>query len=167
MKLNEALETFGYNTGNGLTLLQITSTWKQLCLDNHPDRGGKTEVMALINDARDTLVHWLTEKPEAVFNTTAAEYSVSELFEEILNKISSIPGINITASGSWLWISTIKEYKEQMKEAGCKWSRKKQLWYWRPAEQKRSRRKKEWDFDKIKNTFGSTNIQTNAGVAIA
>lgn len=169
MKITEALETLGYTTGTTVTVAEIANRWKNLCKKHHPDMGGHVEMMALINDARDTLLHWLKEKPEAVYNTAAADYSVMDLFQDILDKIGHLPGITIEATGSWLWIKTMdKTHKETLKAAGCKWSRKKSLWYWRPAGQKaRKYRKKEWGIDKIRSTWGSQVINPTEHNALA
>ena len=157
MKITEALQTLGYTTGATVAKEEIANRWKALCKKHHPDMGGHVEMMALVNDARDTLLHWLKEKPEAVYNTAAADYSVMDLFQEILDKIGHLPGIIIEVSGSWLWIKTPdKTHREVLKTAGCKWSRKKALWYWRPAGQKaRKYRKGEWSMNKIRATWGS------------
>jgi hypothetical protein len=54
--------------------------------------------------------------------------------EALKKNLENMSGIIWEQAGSWLWISgTTFEHKEELKALGCRWSKKRQKWYWKPA----------------------------------
>ena len=54
--------------------------------------------------------------------------------EELKAKLAELEGINIEESGNWVWISgETRQHKETLKKLGCRWSKKRTAWYWKPA----------------------------------
>jgi len=157
MQITEALQVFGFKSGLNVTDGTVKDRYRELSLKNHPDKGGKVEVMALINDAREALKRAIEKG--YIADCQAADYDLFTLFSDAISAIRGLQDISIEACGSWLWVSgETKQHKDIFKKAGYRWARKKSMWYWRPADQKRKRRKVSWDMDKIRNKFGSETI---------
>lgn len=54
--------------------------------------------------------------------------------ESIKKNLENMNGIIWEQSKDWLWISgNTYEHKEELKAIGCRWSKKRQKWYWKPA----------------------------------
>ena len=86
---------------------------------------------------------------------------LSEELQEVLNKIKHLEGIEIEICGTWIWVKSLKQYKEYLKYVGFMWHFKKNLWYYRPAEQKGYfKNKKQVDMKEIRLKYGSKEIKT-------
>lgn len=134
----------------------------------HPDMGGSNEAMAKVNADYERAVKRIErtgerfanadqqqETPEWQHQTTAEDMAD---YADILQKLFSIDGIEIELCGSWLWISgNTREYKEQLKEWGCKWSNNNKAWYWYSGEYHRKSRKR-YTMDEIRDLHGSERI---------
>ena len=109
-----------------------------------------------------------TLKPE-----TAPEVTVkkAETLDEAVINARAIkktnPELAITAKvhGDWLWISgeTFK-VKNDFKDSGFFWARKKQMWYWKPSNYKRRRFKgaREFSIAEIVAEHGELEVDINA-----
>ena len=65
-------------------------------------------------------------------------------------------GLSVKLCATWLWItSDTKAAKEDLKKLGCRWSPNKKAWSWHYPEDGSRNHKKAWDFNKIRNTYGS------------
>ena len=54
--------------------------------------------------------------------------------EEIRKALANMESVTVEESGSWLWISgDTRPHKEELKALGCRWSKKRSAWYWKPA----------------------------------
>ena len=54
--------------------------------------------------------------------------------EEIRAKLAKMEGVTVEENGSWLWASgDTRPHKEELKELGLRWSKKRSAWYWKPA----------------------------------
>lgn len=79
---------------------------------------------------------------------------------ETSNNLVKIEGIDVEQCGSWLWISgNTYDVKEQLKSLGCRFSRKKQLWYWRSNHENR-RYGKSQTMEHIRQRYGSYQLET-------
>lgn len=113
------------------TLNDLKALYRKLAMENHPDLGGDAEVMKAINAEYDEAFktiqnEWNAENPDKV-STEAPEE-----FREVLSKLFKLGGIVIELCGCWLWIGgETKKHAKALKEAGCRWSANKQMWYWR------------------------------------
>ena len=73
----------------------------------------------------------------------------------------ALDGVKIELCGTWLWVSgETKKHKETLKNNGFFYAPKKQMWYFRPAEQKKGKMRnyKSWTYDDIKIKHGSETI---------
>ena len=58
--------------------------------------------------------------------------------------------------GSWLWISgNTFPHREELKRAGCRWSKSKKLWYWRHWEDSFGWHRGTATMAKIRERYGS------------
>lgn len=54
--------------------------------------------------------------------------------EKVKKNLEAMNGIIWEQSKDWLWISgNTYEYKEELKQFGCRWSKKRKQWYWKPS----------------------------------
>lgn len=156
------------------SLNELKQLYRAFAIQFHPDHGGDEEGMKAINIEFTALFEVLKYKQ----NTQAKEQhekgnwkgfattsETPEEFIEIVGKLNRIAGIIIELCGTWIWISgETKEHKDELKQAGCKFSGKKMQWYWRHEEDYcRKHRKDELDMDEIRNLYGSQIIGQNTG----
>ena len=114
---------------------------------------------------------------------------------EIYNKINHIPHITIERVGVWMWVTIgiptdlmdsqadtvesrlekragLKKFRQgvgsQLKEHGFRYAPKKMKWSWHDVgDGPKKWRKGSWDWNRIKNTFGSEELETNPRPAMA
>ena len=103
------------------------------------------------------------ERAQAV-HSTKPETNAADLdggYREVVEKLIIIQGIEIELCGTWIWISgDTKAHKDEIKATGCRWSRNKNMWYWRP-EGYRSNSRKPHDMSYIRNKWGSSKVGYN------
>lgn len=148
---------------NVTTLEELKKAYKKLALRCHPDCGGTDEAMAELNNEYDELF----EKFKNTHKNKDGEYyeketqeTVSE-WKETISKLLALKMENVLIEvvGSFLWVSgETKPYKDDLKEIGMKWARKKQCWYLSPKGYKRFG-KKEYQMDEIRNMYGSKRVK--------
>ena len=117
------------------TLDELKKEYRRLAMKYHPDRGGDLETMKAINAEHDEAF----EELKAQHNATADEYhqttEAPEEFRRIIDLLLRLDGLTVELCGCWLWIGgETRTHKEELKAAGCRWSPKKALWYWRHPE---------------------------------
>ena len=104
-------------------------------------------------------------------NNTAEENAKQEARENVadldndlqtaVNKIIDLPGINIEICGKWVWVSgDTRAVKNELKTAGFFWARKKQMWYYRKAEDRRWYKGKTATMEHIRDKYGSEELKT-------
>lgn len=138
------------------TLDELKKEYRRLAMIHHPDRGGDLETMKAINAEHDELFKALKEQ----HNKTADEFHRTtespDEFRKIIEKLMELDGLTIELCGSWLWIGgNTKENKDALKEAGCRWSNNKKLWYWRHEESSRPWHRGKKSIDEIRSKYGS------------
>ena len=138
---------------NPRTLQELKEQYKNLIKKHHPDIGGTNEAMKTINLEYEELFK--------ILQLTGNKYEQTEninTYKDIINKIIHL-NVNIEICGTWIWVTgDTRPIKEDLKQVGFQWARKKMAWYWRPAGyKKRSRR--TWEMNKIRETFGSQKIK--------
>ena len=146
---------------NVKSLDELKKEYRRLAMIHHPDVGGSKETMQEINAEYDEL----HEKLKAAHNQTADEYhqttETPEEFREIIEKLLSMDGLEVELCGSWLWIGgKTKEHKDELKAAGCRWSKNKGLWYWHHAEDGRRWHKGSKTMNQIRNKYGSQTFRS-------
>ena len=140
-----------------MKLEELKKEYKRLAMINHPDKGGDAEIMKAINNEYEVMFNLLKNRTETTtpINETPAEYI------EIINVLINLANINIEIVGSWIWVDgDTYEVKEQLKEIGFQWSKSRKKWYLGEITGSKNY-KKESDFDKLRNKYGSQTIQGN------
>ena len=147
---------------NCATLEELRKVYRRLAVQYHPDLGGDTETMKQINAEYDKTFEALKHRHNAQAAATGSHviHEAPEKFRQVIEKIITIPGIEIELCGSWVWVSgDTRSCKDQLKAAGCFWASKKKMWYWRaPEDAVRTRSHKS--MDEIRMKYGSEVIAT-------
>ena len=108
---------------------------------------------------------WTSRTEHANKESTNNNWS-QQLWNALL-KIKHLPNINIEVCGSWIWITgESKPHKDIIKDAGFKFSGKKQAWFLNPTGYKSYNRGK-WSLDEIRSYHGSTTVQKDKQQLIA
>ena len=142
------------------TLDELKAQYRRLAKANHPDHGGDTATMQAINREYTELFEILKKQ----HNASADEYhqttEAPEEFIEIIEKLMKLDGLEIELCGSWLWIGgNTKEHKDALKEARCRWSSNKKLWYWHHPEEGRKWHRGKATMNQIRSKYGSQVFQ--------
>lgn len=156
------------------SLEELKKMYHRLALKHHPDHGGSTAEMQALNDEYDLLFRTLQRKGASASSKASPaseeeeDFEAPEAFREIIETLIRFPGLKIEICGKWIWISgSTYQYKAQLKAAGCFWAAKKQMWYWRPAENAHHRRcRKGQSMEKIRLKYGSVKVSTRPGLEL-
>lgn len=146
------------------TIEEVKQTYKKLALQYHPDVAKQSthDIMAEINNEYENAASAMKNRHKNIDGEiyekdtpdTAAE------FRDIITVIIRFEGVKIEMCGSWLWVSgDTKQYKETLKELKFRWSSNKMAWYYH-NEPYRKKSKKQMTLDEIRETFGSSEIET-------
>lgn len=132
-----------------LTVEEARNLYRKLAKENHPDLGGNTETMKIINSAYELY----TSK-----NCNSEEFKSESI---VMKKIIEVLLMNlpddclIELVGSWIWVSgNTKEHKERLKASKMKWSNTRKKWYWHDGKIRKSRAN-SGTFEEIKFRHGS------------
>lgn len=146
---------------------------KELHPDLHPELGD--EPMKELNAQFDALSAKLsrvcadgrTEATEAEAQQARAD---ADAYRAVVMKLIRLEGLEIELCGSWLWVSgETRAHKDALKAAGLRWSAKKSMWYWRPAEAARRFNRHNHSMDYIRGKYGSVaiNAASRQDIAVA
>lgn len=147
------------------TLEEAKKLFKQLCFECHPDTGGShaafLELTKQLENFKASDVH------------AADKYFVSENFIKIVEQLIKIKGIDFEICGSWIWITSEREHKDQIKAVElpenhvCRWAGKKKMWYIRENYKYHKKSKRELSIDEIRNLYGSEKYEKEKDKEIA
>lgn len=141
-------------------LEELKEEYKKLAKKHHPDLGGCTETMQEINAEYDEiLANGLFSKKE--------NYETEILHRDIIEQLVVLEGLTIEICGLWLWVGG-KTYavKDKLKALGLKFSGQKKLWYYKPYEDTKTRRK-TLEMDRIRSVYGSMEIKASGRMKLA
>lgn len=148
---------------NCKTLEDVKKTFKKLALELHPDRGGSTEKMQILNAQYADAIRIISNGMEFEKD----EQAIAEDFAKIINELINLEGLIIDIVGNWIWVyGNTQTHKEAIKNVGLWWARKKKKWYYRPANFKGGRGNKT--YEQITAKYGRktvTNKNTNSRLA--
>ena len=151
---------------NCKTIEEAKRLYHKLAMENHPDRGGKLEVMQAINNEYDIIAIKLAN----IHESASGEQNSNEIpadFRDMISKLINCDGLTINIIGRWIWLEgNTYPYKDIIKQLGFKWAGQKKAWYWHSADEKSYNRKK-LSLDDIKTMYGCTSFQTNSRMCIA
>ena len=135
---------------------EIKTRYKALAMAHHPDRGGNTAIMQIINEQ-----YHVNLKACDGINYGKHRYNYRPSYEsavmDMINKVINYP-VNVEIIGSWIWLTgDTKPHRAEFKKLGFRFSAKKESWYWHnPADGYRKRNKKTFQMNEIRFMFGTT-----------
>lgn len=152
---------------------ELRKTYKMLILEFHPDRNqdrDTTRIMQDINAEYDRLAAYLAS-PQG-WNTEAQNdkewtegrqnfhIDLSEQLKQVLFKLLSVEGVSeVEITGYWFWCHGVekgdKETIQQLRDIGCRWARKKKLWYFAGV---KSNSRTSTPMAKIRENYGSQTV---------
>lgn len=142
---------------------EIKKTYRNLAMENHPDRGGDTATMQKINEQYHNA---LNGKHETKFTgDDGKEYTYwynQQKEQSIIDKLDELIALNLSDGseiwliGFWIWIlDTDKELDyDKLKSAKCRWHSKRKCMYWKPAGKRRSRYNKDASLEDLGHKYG-------------
>ena len=160
------------NINDAANILQLTNTfdikalktaYRRLTAQYHPDRNDSGEHMQkMLNEAYSSLKAALKDKDTITIASNESDGSdYCEQLSNALNAIASL-GLTVEICGNWAWVSgDTRQHKEALKAAGFRWSPKKLMWHYRPAEYK-SKNRGNWSMDKIRQAHGSVGFKAKS-----
>ena len=151
-------------------LEDLKAEYKRLAMENHPDRGGKTEIMQEVNNEYEIMFERLKNIHRSAKNETYTTQTEStetpQEFIEIINQLIRMNGIKIELIGRWIWVSgNTFLYKDTLKALNFKWAAQKKSWAWH-KEEDRKLSHKTFEMDKIREMFGSKTFETETSVLL-
>ena len=149
---------------NQTTPQDIKNQFRKLAFLHHPDRGGSTAIMQVINDQYHAALKHCSGNVYNSNNGKEWKYYYNATREtvimEMIEKAIILDGTTLELIGSWLWITgDTKQHKTTLKELGFKFSGKKLSWYWHnPKDNWRKKSKKEFQLNDIRTMFGAQTL---------
>jgi len=118
------------------TLDELRKEYRRLAMLHHPDKGGDTRLMQIINEQYEKLSKKLINgNTDFSQGRKDYEHQVSEEIIQRLDKIIFLQGIDIELIGSWIWVTgNTFAVRETLKTEGFKFSHPKAAWYWHKGE---------------------------------
>jgi len=153
----------------------VKSMFRKLAFMHHPDRGGDTRTMQIINDQYYKALERLngqsfvgTDNKERVYyyNYTTEKMVIEKMFECLALKMK---GVDIEIIGTWLWVSgNTKPYSSKLKwnngeGLGLRWNHNRQAWQWHRPTKKRTRYAKDMSVDDLRDMYGHYLPEKNQG----
>ena len=146
-----------------LQVEEIKQVYRELALTHHPDRGGDTPTMQDINGQYHEALAQCDGQKAVGSDGKERTYTYREDLERAtIAKIDELlalklADVNIWLIGYWLWIDgDTYPHREKLKEAGCMWNRKRQMWYWREGKYRGQR--SSASFSSLANKYGATKL---------
>lgn len=138
------------------TIEELKKLYRAWTKKLHPDCGGSKEEMQQLNAEYEEKFEILKKAHNAAADENHQTTETPNEFIEIIEKLIHLDGLEIELCGSWLWIGgNTYSHKEELKAAGCIWSKNKGRWYWRHEEQGRKHYKGTKTLDEIRFKYGS------------
>ena len=135
---------------------EIKTRFKALAMAHHPDKGGSTAIMQIINEQ-----YHLNLKACDGISYGKHKYNYRPSYEsavqEMIMKVINYP-VNVEVIGSWIWLTgDTKPHRAEFKKLGFRFSPEKCSWYWHnPIDGYRKRSKKTFQMNEIRSMFGTT-----------
>jgi hypothetical protein len=157
-KLQNAIVIFGLENGQ-YTINDVKQVYRKLASANHPDKGGNTETMQLINTAFSELCNYFEINQTLDINQ---EQETAPTFDfSFLDTLKILTGIKIEVCGYWVWLSgDTYPHREIIKDLGFKFSGAKKSWYWSPTINITSFKRGSKSMKQIRKEYGSKIIET-------
>ena len=143
--------------------------YKKLAFKNHPDRGGKTEVMQEINNEYEQLLNRIineaskdqyqdsSENGRGFWSSRSEHSEVEKKVKQAIDAIINLDGLDIEIIGVWVWVSgDTKQHKDKLKEAGFVWNRVQCKWVFIG---KKSNGRGRMTLDQMRELHGSQKVK--------
>lgn len=140
------------------TLEELKSMYRKYALKLHPDRGGSTEEMQILNAEYE----YLFERVKNIHKTkegktyTSRKENTEKPYEfiNLINEILHFNDVHIEVIGSFVWCTgNTKPYRTWFKENGFRWHSVKLAWYLAP-EWYVKMSDKQYTMDEIRDMYG-------------
>jgi curved DNA-binding protein CbpA len=160
------------NYFQGLTTVEeIKATYKKLAFQHHPDLGGDTETMKIINNQYEAALKSCDGQKSYDSEGKEHFYRYNEVTErEIIEFLHKFFALNLPLEsaliGTWFWITgDTKPHKESLKEIKCQWHSKRGCWYFRPASSKSWAKGQGGSLEQLACKYGVTDLEQFKGKA--
>lgn len=146
---------------NVTTLTELRKEYRRLAFIYHPDKGGDTVLMQILNDRYDRLSEkFIKENVDFSEGRKEYEMQVSEEIREMLDRIMFLQGVDIEVIGGWIWITgNTFAVRTTLKSLGFIFSHSKTAWYWHKGEY-RKKNGKIHSMDEMRDFWGSLKVET-------
>ena len=159
-KILNAIAIFGLGNGQ-FDLDMIKSAYRKLASANHPDKGGKTEVMQLINCAYEELTKFFIMNQTLEINEENGEAQAFDF--SFLDELKAMQGLIIEVCGYWIWLGGNSYFhRAAIKALGFKFSGSKKAWYWSPVMSEKRFMRGTKPMEDIRKVYGSQIIKNAA-----
>ena len=151
------------------SLDELKLQYKKLAFKNHPDRGGKTEVMQEINSEYEQLLNRIineaskdqyqdsSENGRGFWSSRSEHSEVEKKVKQAIDAIINLDGLDIEIIGVWVWVSgDTKQHKDKLKEAGFVWKRVQCKWVFIG---KKSNGRGRMTLDQMRELHGSQKVK--------
>jgi len=151
------------------SLDELKLQYKKLAFKNHPDRGGKTEVMQEINNEYEQLLNRIineaskdqyqdsSENGRGFWSSRSEHSEVEKKVKQAIDAIINLDGLDIEIIGVWVWVSgDTKQHKDKLKEAGFVWNRVQCKWVFIG---KKSNGRGRMTLDQMRELHGSQKVK--------
>ena len=151
-----------YLTDKYPTLESLKKAYRSWSKKLHPDLGGSTEEMQILNNEFDYII---TNRLFGSFTSESSEKSTtySSDLAAIILRIIHIEDITIELIGCWPWVSgNTFPHKDELKAAGFRFSWQKKMWYYQmtPVFNRR-----KTTADDLRNMWGSEIVKSPSKTA--
>ncbi len=151
------------------SLDELKLQYKKLAFKNHPDRGGKTEVMQEINSEYEQLLNRIineaskdqyqdsSENGRGFWSSRSEHSEVEKKVKQAIDAIINLESLDIEIIGVWVWVSgDTKQHKDKLKEAGFVWNRVQCKWVFIG---KKSNGRGRMTLDQMRELHGSQKVK--------
>jgi hypothetical protein len=159
-KLQNAIAVFELQNGQ-YSLDEIKVIYRKLASNNHPDKGGDTETMQIINTAFAELCKFF-ESGNATLDINEDGNEEAKHFNfSFIKELKTMAGVKVEVCGYWVWLTgDTYTHHEKIKALGFKFSGAKKAWYWSPTIDQSTYRRGSKSLKNIRKTYGSRIIET-------
>lgn len=146
----------GYDTS---TIEALKKAYKRLCKQYHPDNGGSTLDMQMLNAQYDELFKRVKNVHISSDGTTYEKETTeqSNEFRTIIEKIICFD-MDIEIIGAWIWCFNCYQYKDELKKLGFTYASRKKAWIWH-SKNDVSTNKHRMTLDEIKSLHGCESVK--------
>lgn len=145
------------------TVEDVKKRYRELAMQNHPDKGGDTATMQEINAQYLSTLEFLDgEKSRDKAGKEHTYHYRPDIEQAIINKLdellrAGLEDVEIYVIGLWVWVfGSTYENREKLADAGLTFQRHRKAWSWKPYKG-RSRRSR-MGLDTIAARYGCRRV---------